>query len=293
MNPSLPVVLVVHEAFLESSVLERPNKIAVSAVTTLSAGASCTAITPPCTSRISIRRPVGGRWVVGRAGLQPDRSVGVQVTHHSLQRRGNPIRLLVHCRCSLPPRSCRCLCVEILLRVVPGGLLDQAHLLVVVRLRRIWRRCTLVAWAVHVVIHGRTLSVWALRILVHLHVSVSGALRLSLRSLLLSPLSTQSFSTLLLDNTRCGGPVGTGSHRHRGYERPSELLLRDERMHLRLIGGPSFQRVEVQEPLGEVDESVAIGHFWNMSECYAESVRIVRHSPLSISAGFMFFLGIG
>lgn len=259
--PSLPVVLVVHEAFFQGTVLQSPDKVAVAPVTATLATSSRAAITSPCTGRVTVRRSIGRGRVIGWAGLQPDGSVWVKVTHDSLQSRRNSALLLVHCRGPLAPCSCRRLRIQILLRIVARRLLDEAHLLIVIGLCRVRRRCALVARAVHIVVHGRALSMWTLRILVHLHVSISGALSLRLCGLLLCPLSAQSFSALLLHNTGSWRPVGTCSHRHGRDEWTGVLLLGDEGMKFGLIGCPSFERIEVQQSLRKVDESVPIGHF--------------------------------
>jgi hypothetical protein len=88
--------------------------------------------------------------------------------------------LMVHCGSPLSPCSCRGLGVQILLLVIPWRLLgDEADLLAIRVLGRIWRGSALMIGTIHVVVHV-LLAVRAWRVLVQLHVLIGILLRLSL-----------------------------------------------------------------------------------------------------------------
>lgn len=186
------------------------------------------------------------------------------MAHDSLQSWWNTSLLLVHCRRSLSSSSCRCLSVQVLLGTITRSLLwlNQTDRLVVALLRGIWWRCGLMAWTVHVVVHGWALRERALWILIHLHVGVRRALSLCLSlCCLLRSLPTQCFCSLLLLNARSRGPIRSRSKRHWRDERSGVFRLSDKRMQFRLIWCPSFEGIQVEEPRREIDERLAVGHF--------------------------------
>ena len=57
------------------------------------------------------------RGIVGRAGLQTNRCIGIKVRHYSLQCGGDAV-CHVHGRCTLATSSCSRLCIERRLRLV-------------------------------------------------------------------------------------------------------------------------------------------------------------------------------
>lgn len=143
---------------------------------------------------------------------------------HPLESRWNPrLYLLIHSRRALPTCAGCGLGVQVLGLIILALLLllrlHHPHLLIVSRLSRIRRRCTLVVRRVHVVVHVRRLCVRSLPwVLIYLHIGICGAL-CSLLSLLLGlllcyssllglgTLFTHAFISLLLLDTRSRRPV--------------------------------------------------------------------------------------
>lgn len=77
----------------------------------------------------------------------------------------------------------------------------------------------------------------------------------------LRPLLAQRFGLQLLLRTWGWRPVqGTRFEIHRRHELPRELLLSDERVQLRLLWRPSFERVDGQQTPDEVDKGNAVVH---------------------------------
>lgn len=76
MALSMPLILA-HKGFsTEDTILEGPDKVPVARVATGTASASSLAG--------AVHVALGRWWVVGRAWLQPNRSIGVEMTGHSL-----------------------------------------------------------------------------------------------------------------------------------------------------------------------------------------------------------------
>ena len=79
----------------------------------------------------------------------------------------------------------------------------------------------------------------------------------------LRTLFAERFGLLLLLNARSrrlDGWVRLGIDRR--HERGGELLLRDERVKLGLLRGPSFERVDAQQTPDKIDEGDPVVHLW-------------------------------
>lgn len=234
--------ILAHISLTQNTIFEGANEVAIALVATSTAAASPLVV--------SIDIPVSGRRIVCRAGLQPDRGVGVKVARHALNRRGNPS--FSHGRRALTASSCRCLCIEALRRGVLGLRRHLSrhhiHLVAIARwLRRVRRWCALL---IHAVVHRGRLSMCRSVVLVHLHV----VRRLRMCCLCCS-LLTGSLGLLLLLYARCDSFVERCVLQvHRWYKRTSELLLGDERVQLGLLRGPSLKRVDRQQATHEVNE---------------------------------------
>jgi hypothetical protein len=156
------------------------------------------------------------------------------------------------------------------------------------RLRWVRRRCPSMIRAVHVVVVVQ-LWLWLRRdsILVHLHISVCrvlcrlGLLRRNDLLLLLLPLPAHALISLLLLHTRGWRPAGTRLERHWRDKGAGVFRLCDERMHLCLSWCPSFEGIEIQQSLCEVNEGRAIGHFCIMSAL--SLVLPLRHTHPALS----------
>lgn len=99
---------------------------------------------------------------------------------------------------------------------------------------------------------------------------------------------------LLLDSWRNGLVKRRIFQVHRRHERAGELLLRDEGMQFGLLRGPSLQWVDSQETTDKVNESHPIVQFYKLSvTTHAGQIGAGGTIPRSISACFIFFLGIG
>ena len=265
-SPSLPMILA-HKAFLERAVFQVPHKVVVPV------RVACTRSSSPgtaCAFGSAIRRG----WVVCWRRLQTHRRIGIQMTHDPLQRRRDARLsrlLLIHGRCSLAPSTGRGLCIQVLRLVVLPRLLwlHHVHGLTVLRcLGGVGWRCALVVRPVHVVRVLLGLRVLCGGVLVHLHVCIRGVLGslclLLLRDrllLLLLSLSAHALVSLLLLDTRCWRSARTRLERHWRYKWPRKLGLCDERMKFRLRRRPAFQRVEIEQSLGEIDKGSPIVHF--------------------------------
>lgn len=117
---------------------------------------------------------------------------------------------------------------------------------------------------------------------------------------LLCALPRESLCLLLLLYPR-SWRTGRGLEVHLRLERPSILLLGDERVCSRLLGRPPFQWVDIEEPMHKIDESLSIGHLY-FSRQQSDSCEDISflfyflflpNIPLSISFCFMPFLGMG
>lgn len=171
---------------------------------------------------------------------------------------------------------------------------NEMHLLAVAgRLCGIWRRCPLLMTSEHPVVNWRRLRVRRME-LVHLH-RVSSLSRGVCMGRLRRSLFTCGFGLLLLlDSWRNGLVKRRIFQVHRRHERAGELLLRDEGMQFGLLRGPSLQWVDSQETTDKVNESHPIVQFYKLSvTTHAGQIGAGGTIPRSISACFIFFLGIG
>jgi hypothetical protein len=241
----VPLVLT-HVSLGQHTVLKSTNEVPV-ALVRITHSASAAPLTGVRID-ISVRR----WWIVGRAGLQPDGCIGVQVASNSLDRRRDS-SVRVHSRCSLTSRSCSRLCVEAL----RGHLVVWHHTHLVSITRRLLSRvggrwCALL---IHAVVHGRSLWLRLRRSVELIH--LRGIRILRMRRLRCS-LFAGRLGLLLLLNTRSGLVGRRILEVHWRHEWPSEFLLGDERVQFRLLWRPPLQRVDRQESAHEVDECDSI-----------------------------------
>lgn len=197
---SVPLVLI-HESLAQNTIFQCTDKVSIALV------AAQTACSSPLVGRIGVHITVR-RWrVVCRTRLQPNRSVRVEMTGDTLDRRRNTSALMVHRGRTLTSSSCCCLRIKALRRRIlrlRNLVWHQIHLMGIARwLSRIRWRGTLLR-SVHPVVHGRGLSIGGWMELVHLHRVCSLCRRLSMRRLC-SPLLTCCFCLLLLLDSRRNG----------------------------------------------------------------------------------------
>lgn len=227
---SVPLILAREPLSTEDTILEGANKIPVARV------AAGTTSSSSLTSAVHVA--LWGWRVVSRAWLQPNRSIGVEVTGNSLDgRRDAAVR--VYCRGTLATSPRGGLRVQALRRRILSWwhltLHEMLHRLTVAwRLRGIRRGCRLLMAGKHSVVHRR-LRVRRME-LVHLHRVGCLSRRVGMGSLS-SSLLAGGFGLLLLLNPRWNGLVQRRilqvHGRHKG---PGELLLRDEGMQFGLLG---------------------------------------------------------
>ena len=258
---SVPLILA-HKPFsTENTVLESTDKVPVAWVST------GTASSPSLTCAVHVA--LWGWRVVSRAWLQPDRSVGVEVTGNSLDG-GRDAAVRVYRRGTLAASPRGGLCVQALGRRILSLrhlTLHEMHWLTVTRrLRRIRRGCRLLVASVHAIVHRR-LRVRRME-LVHLHRVGCLGRRVCMCSLG-SSLLARSFGLLLLLNPRWNGLVQRCilqvHGRHKG---PGKLLLRDEGMQFGLLGGPPLQWVDSQKTTDKVNKSHSVVQFCNQFISY-------------------------
>lgn len=162
------ILLITHEALLQSALLKVSDEIAVSsAALLLRAAPASTGLSAWGT--FDTDHAITCRRIVCRTGLQPDRVVGIEVTGHALYGRRDAALLLLHSRCPLPARPHAILGIQSALSNIAircwwqllWRRLCHRHLAIVARLSAVWWRLRRVAtiWRVHdiVAIHGGSL----------------------------------------------------------------------------------------------------------------------------------------
>lgn len=185
---------------------------------------------------------------------------------------GNPLNcgrnstlLWIQSGCSLSACPGSCLSIEALpspvLRLMHLALHHRHLMTVSGRLRWIgWRRALLLLMiGVHAIVNWRSLVMRLRVVLSHLHrirrLSSGLGLCLGCLSCLCGPLLTSGLCLLLLLYSRCDTLVERRELQVHGRDKwPSELLLSDKRMKFCLLRGPSFKRIDLQQPAHKVDK---------------------------------------
>ncbi len=296
-STSMPWALVVtQESFFEGPLLQVPDEVPIRSPLLLSTAPSSASL--PTGRLVHAYQAIRRRWIIGRARLEPDRRVRVEMAGHPLDRRGDAALLLLHGGCSLP-RPHRLLVVHIGLGhtgVVRGwhlsGRLLHSHLTVVGLGAVRWgSRAMAGIRRVHVVgrlrVERRGLggvgSGGCLLVLRGLrgHASIrtlGGRVRLSLSGL--GPLLAQCLGLLLLLGARRRRPIQRARLQiHRWHELSGILLLRDERVQLRLLRGPSLQRVDRQEPTDKIDKGDSVVHLCKKKKCEQQTSEERKTKP--------------